>query len=250
MDTDTPFAPPSVIKMLANDLRWRIVAALARSDHRVQELVHLLNEPYNLVSYHLRQLRANHLVEERRSSADARDVYYSLQLEDLHTEYVATANALHPGLIDPDAPAVMSNKVCRVLILCTHNSARSQMAEALLRTLSNGRVEVYSAGSAPTSIHPDAVAVMATYDIDISDQKAKSVDQLMGQSFDYVITVCDRVREVCPLFPNDPERIHWSFADPAMVEDAVERREAFDKTARELTLRLRYLLALIERKRR
>lgn len=241
--------------MLAHDLRWRIVAALARSDHRVQELENLLHEPYNLVSYHLRQLRATQLVEERRSSADGRDVYYSLQLEDLHMRYMATANELHPGLIDPGAPDVASNDVRagerpRVLVLCTHNSARSQMGEALLRKLSAGSVDVYSAGSDPSSIHPDAVAVMAIYDIDITGQEAKSVDQFAGESFDYVITVCDRVREVCPLFPNDPERIHWSFADPALVEDSERRREAFEKTARELTVRLRYLLALIERNRR
>ena len=250
-ESDTPSAPPGVIKMLANDVRWRIVTALGRSDHRVQELVHLLHEPYNLVSYHLRQLRAHHLVEERRSSADGRDVYYSLQLEDLHTRYLASANALHPGLIDPVEPnGSLSNRVGerpRILILCTHNSARSQMAEALLKKLSRGRVDVYSAGTDPSSIHPDAIAVMSTYDLDITGQQAKSMEQFTGQQFDYVITVCDRVREVCPLFPNDPASIHWSFADPAIIEDAVERREAFEKTARELTVRLRYLLALIER---
>src|SRR5919199_1730982 len=90
--------PPDVLKLLAHDLRWKLVTALARSDHRVHELVRLLDQPMNLVSYHLKQLRDQQLVSERRSSADGRDVYYSLDLDVLRTRYFATGAALHPAL--------------------------------------------------------------------------------------------------------------------------------------------------------
>src|SRR5919198_2784720 len=90
--------PPDVLKLLAHDLRWNLVSALARSDHRVNELVRLLDQPMNLVSYHLKQLRDQQLVTERRSSADGRDVYYNLDLDLLRTRYFATGAALHPAL--------------------------------------------------------------------------------------------------------------------------------------------------------
>src|SRR5919198_1306884 len=95
--------PPDFLKLLAHDLRWSLVSALARSDHRVNELVRLLDQPMNLVSYHLKQLRDQHLVTERRSSADGRDVYYSLDLDALRTRYFATGAALHPALTPTNA---------------------------------------------------------------------------------------------------------------------------------------------------
>ena len=119
-----------------------------------------------------------------------------------------------------------------------------------MRHLGGNSVEVYSAGSHPTAIHPDAVRVMASIGIDISGQRSKSMDGFVGQRFDYIITVCDRVREVCPLFPGDPERIHWSFADPAAVEDDELRLSAFQGTAHELMVRVRYVLLLIESDRK
>src|SRR6476659_8311290 len=95
--------PPAFLKLLAHDMRWRLVSALARSDHRVNELVRLLDQPMNLVSYHLKQLRDQQLVTERRSSADGRDVYYSLDLDLLRTRYLATGAALHPALTIGDS---------------------------------------------------------------------------------------------------------------------------------------------------
>ena len=248
--------PPDFLKLLAHDVRWSLVTALTRSDHRVQELVRLLDQPMNLVSYHLKQLRDQHVVTERRSSADGRDVYYSLDLDLLRTRYLATGAALHPALIISgsatmlDAPTPQAHSVTRVLFLCTHNSARSQMAEGIVRHLGGDRVNAFSAGSQPSEVHPQAVRAMAAIGIDISQQQSKHLDTFANQSFDYIITVCDRVREVCPLFPTDPERIHWSFADPAAVEDDTARERAFQQTAQQLVTRVRHLLTLIDRGQR
>ncbi|HKW97274.1 MAG TPA: arsenate reductase ArsC [Bryobacteraceae bacterium] len=114
----------------------------------------------------------------------------------------------------------------RVLILCTGNSARSQMAEGLLRKEGDGRFEVFSAGTKPSRLRPEAVAVMREIGIDISGHYAKSVDRFAGQAFDYVITVCNNARESCPVFPAATKRLHWSFEDPAALEGAREHREA------------------------
>ena len=103
----------------------------------------------------------------------------------------------------------------RVLILCTGNSARSQMAEGLLRHDGGADFEVHSAGVAPSFIRPEAITAMKEIGIDISQQRSKSVDEFIGQEFDFVITVCDNAKEQCPVFPGKTERIHWSFDDPA-----------------------------------
>ncbi len=105
----------------------------------------------------------------------------------------------------------------RVLILCTANSARSQMAEGLLRHLADGRVEVCSAGAQPFSVNPYAIRAMDARGIDISGQSSDHIDKYLAQSFDFVITVCDNAAENCPLFPGPARRIHWSFPDPAAV---------------------------------
>lgn len=128
----------------------------------------------------------------------------------------------------------------RVLILCTGNSARSQMAEGLLRHLAGGRFEVESAGTRPAGLRAEAVEAMREAGIDISGQRSKSVDEFAGQSFDYVITVCDHAREACPVFPAETERIHWGFGDPAAVEgDDAERLAAFRRVRDEIEARLR-----------
>ncbi|PJF21902.1 MAG: hypothetical protein CUN56_08740 [Phototrophicales bacterium] len=105
----------------------------------------------------------------------------------------------------------------KVLILCTANSARSQMAEGLLRHLAGDRFEVYSAGTKPSIVNPFAIQAMAQRGIDISNHQSKHLDQYRSQQFDYVITVCDHAAETCPIFPGKAKRIHWSFPDPAAV---------------------------------
>ncbi|MGC9443859.1 MAG: arsenate reductase ArsC [Candidatus Methanospirareceae archaeon] len=112
----------------------------------------------------------------------------------------------------------------RVLFICTHNSARSQMAEGFLNALYGDRYEAYSAGTEPSSVNPYAVTVMAELGIDISTRQAKSVTEFLGGNFDYVVTICDAAQETCPVFPGAKERIHKGFADPATFEGTDEGR--------------------------
>jgi thioredoxin type arsenate reductase len=236
--------------MLAHELRWQILGALSISDRRVGELIQLLEQPANLVSYHLKLLRETGLVTARRSSADGRDIYYSLNLESLQTLYFAAGERLHPAMhVDVGClkPAELPvDRPVRMLFLCTHNSARSQMAEGLMRHVAGEAVETYSAGSQPSSVHPLAIKAMAQRAIDISRQRSKHVDEFTGQTFDYVITVCDRAREVCPVFPDQPATTHWSLPDPAEIGDTQqERYQAFERTADQLFTRIQYLLSLI-----
>jgi arsenate reductase len=121
----------------------------------------------------------------------------------------------------------------RVLILCTGNSARSQMAEGLLRSFGGDRVEVFSAGTNPGIVRPEAIAVMSELGIDISRHRSKHVREFDGRHFDYVITVCDQANESCPVFSGDTERIHWSFPDPAVVEGGEHERLAAFRRVRD-----------------
>jgi arsenate reductase len=128
----------------------------------------------------------------------------------------------------------------RVLILCTGNSARSQMAEGLLRHLAGDRFEVASAGVSPTHVRPEAITAMREIGIDISDHHSKSVDEFADQGFDYVITVCDNANEQCPVFPGKTERIHWSFEDPAAAEGEENARlDVYRRVRDEILQRLR-----------
>ena len=126
----------------------------------------------------------------------------------------------------------MSKKL-RVLILCTGNSARSQMAEGLLRHDGGGRFEVHSAGTSASFVRPQAIEAMREIGIDISGHRSKSVDEYAGQEFDYVITVCDKAKESCPIFPGVTKRIHWSFDDPADAEGSEREKQAFFNTVRD-----------------
>ena len=246
--------------MAADPLRWRLLRELASSDRRVRELVTLAGQPQNLVSYHLGQLRATGLVRARRSSFDGRDTYYQLDLARCAQALAAAGAALHPGLhpalhpalhpglhLDPaprDAPAEGGRARYTVLFACTGNSARSQAAEALAEARSAGRVRAFSAGSHPRPLHPGAVRVMASRGIDLAGRQPKHLSVFSGRRFDHVITLCDRVREVCPEFPGHPGYAHWSIPDPAASggsdEDAYP---AFEAMAAELETRIGFWLA-------
>jgi protein-tyrosine-phosphatase/DNA-binding transcriptional ArsR family regulator len=225
---------------------------LAHSDRAVWELTQLLDEPQSLVSYHLRQLRAGELVSMRRSSADRRDSYYAVDLTRCGELLQAAGGALHPGLqIVPASSrrrweSARRHRRPRVLFLCTGNSARSQMAEALLQRMSDGAIEAASAGSNPKPLHPNAVRVMSKRGIDISGNRTKHLDEFVSLRFDFVITLCDRVREVCPEFRSHPNMVHWSVVDPAL-EGRKNRASypAFERTATELETRIGFLLHLL-----
>ena len=132
----------------------------------------------------------------------------------------------------------------RVLILCTGNSARSQMAEGLLRHDGGAGFEVYSAGVRPTSVRPEAVEAMREIGVDISAQRSKPVEEFEGRPFDYVITVCDNAKEQCPVYPAATRRVHWSFDDPAEAGgDFTARLPVFRRVRDEIRARLREFVA-------
>jgi arsenate reductase len=121
----------------------------------------------------------------------------------------------------------------KVLFLCTHNSARSQMAEGLLRNLAGNRFEVMSAGTEATHVRPLAVRAMDEVGIDISGQESKTLERYLGETFDYVITVCDDANEACPVFPGARRRLHWSFEDPAQATGSEEERRRVFQSVRD-----------------
>jgi arsenate reductase len=121
----------------------------------------------------------------------------------------------------------------RVLFLCTHNSARSQMAEGFLRRLAGDRFEVASAGTEATRVHPLAAQAMAEVGVDLSQHRSKVVDQFLDQTWDYVITVCDAANEACPVFPNKSNRLHWSFPDPSQATGSEKQRLDVFRTVRD-----------------
>jgi protein-tyrosine-phosphatase len=242
-------SPPRFLWLAGHPLRWRLLSELARSDRRVGELCALAGRRQSLVSYHLRQLRDGGLVSMRRSAADGRDTYYVLDLA-RSGELLASAGAsLHPALVPtprPRAGGEAASTRARVLFLCTGNSTRSQIAEALTEQLSDGAVSAVSAGSHPKPLHPDAVRVMRARGIDLAGKRSKHLGEFATQRFDYVISLCDRVREVCPEFPEWHGLIHWSIPDPAREPGSDdETPPAFERTADELAARVPFLLEMI-----
>jgi ArsR family transcriptional regulator, arsenate/arsenite/antimonite-responsive transcriptional repressor / arsenate reductase (thioredoxin) len=237
-----PTLPP-LLELAGHPLRWAILRELGRSDRRVRELAAALGERQSLVSYHLGRLRASGLVAMRRSSFDGRDTYYRADLARCEALLGETGAALHPALrVLPPAPPVPSATPVRVLFLCTGNSARSQIAEALLRHAAGDGVAAFSAGSRPKDVHPEAIRAMRVRGIDIGDARSKHLSVFAADRFDHVISLCDRVREVCPRFPGDPDTVHWSVPDPAAEP---EGSGAFERTADELAQRIGFFLHVL-----
>lgn len=243
--------PPEILGVIADPLRWRLVSELARSDRRVGELVERVCKPQNLVSYHLGELRRVGIVRARRSSADRRDMYYSVDLIRCRDLLASAAIDLHPALQLTPAPPRSLHRRHRpqILFLCTGNSARSQMAEALLEHRAGQAITARSAGSHPKPLHPHAVRVMAERAIDISSRTSKPLTQYTRTRFDRVVTLCDKVREICPEFAGAPTTTHWSIADPATEADDGDGDEAgcaaFRRVADEIEGRVDVLLTEI-----
>jgi ArsR family transcriptional regulator, arsenate/arsenite/antimonite-responsive transcriptional repressor / arsenate reductase (thioredoxin) len=217
----------------------------------VSELTGLVGQPQSLVSYHLGKLREARVVSVRRSSADGRDAYYGVDLARFGELLATTGVELHPGLrLIPSPPSITAPGAgtARVLFLCTGNSSRSQMAEALARARSGGRVDARSAGSHPKPLHPNAARVMRDeHGIDLAGQRPKHLSVFAEERFDRVISLCDRVREICPEFPGHPETIHWSIPDPAAghADNDDASYPAFRQTADELENRIGFLLGAL-----
>ncbi|GAA0330930.1 ArsR family transcriptional regulator [Actinoallomurus spadix] len=245
-------ATPAFVRLAAHPLRWRLLTELATGDLRVRELTALVAAPQNLVSYHLRVLRDGGLVTATRSSFDGRDSYYRLDLARCAQALAGTGAALHPALrCVPTPPVSPAGRRRRsrpaVLFLCTGNSARSPIAEALLRHHLADDLFVTSAGSRPRSeTHPQAVQVLRErYGIDIAGRRPRHLDTLRGHRFDYVITLCDKVREVCPEFGDHTRRIHWSVPDPAATGRTEHGHDSFARAAADIDTRIRYLLPVL-----
>lgn len=239
--------------LAAHPVRWRLMTELAASDYRVRELATRLEQPQNLVSYHLRLLRDGGLVTATRSSADRRDSYYRLDLERCAHELAGSGTALHPALRTSRTPPGPLRRQRRgrpvsVLFVCTGNSARSPVAEALLALRADGAVRVTSAGSRPKEhLHPDAVRVLRErFDLDVSARRPRRLDDIAGESFDLVITLCDKAREVCPEFSGPVRRMHWSIPDPAAPDGAVAQGyAAFERAAHDIDTRVGHLLPVL-----
>ena len=240
-------APMELLQLLADPLRWRLLDELGRSDRRVGELCELVDKPQSLVSYHLRELRGGGLVSSRRSAADGRDTYYRGNVARCAEVLTGAGSALHPAIDlthrGTQPPTRRRGQSRRVLFLCTGNSARSQIAEALLERKTDGAIVARSAGSIPKPLHANAVRVLAERGIDISGRRSKHLDRFSRDRFDRVITLCDKVREICPEFPGQPATAHWSMADPA-AEGATDKASypAFVRTADEIEERVDLLI--------
>ncbi|WP_090583956.1 ArsR family transcriptional regulator [Arthrobacter sp. ov407] len=252
-------AASGFLRLAGHPVRWQLLGELARSDRQVRELTALVGQRQSLTSYHLGQLRAAGLVTMRRSSADGRDTYCSLNLAAYRERLAESGAALHAGLrlVPTELPQLAeglggppgrppAQSAVRVLFLCTGNSSRSQMAEAILGRLGGSRIEAASAGSHPKDLHPNAVRVMRERGMDISGARSKHLSEFAEQRFDYVISLCDRVREVCPDFPGAPAMVHWSIPDPAAEAAGQDSHPAFVRTAEELNTRIQFLLYAIE----
>ncbi len=236
---------PQLMQMASHPVRWALLTELAAGDRRVRELAAAVDEPQNLVSYHLRLLRSAGLIDARRSNFDGRDTYYQLKLTSCAGAFADAAAALHPSL----AAAPTAQPAGSVLFLCTGNSARSPMAEALLRKKGGTRIRAASAGSHPKpALHPNAVRVMRdVYGIDLGDSRPRPLAAVARRRFDYVITLCDKVREYADEH-GVATAMHWSLPDPSAA-GARESYPEFRRVASELDSRIEFLLPVLARDR-
>jgi protein-tyrosine-phosphatase/DNA-binding transcriptional ArsR family regulator len=235
---------PPLLQLASHPVRWALLTELAASDYRVRELAAAVDEPQNLVSYHLRLLRSAGLIDARRSTFDGRDTYYHLNLARCAGAFAEAATALHPALTPATNPPERS-RFRSVLFLCSGNSARSPMAEALLQKKAGGRIRVASAGSHPKpELHPNAIRIMRdTYGIDLRGSRPQPLAAVARRRFDCVITLCDKVRE----YAHDhgvAAAMHWSLPDPSAATGGASYPE-FRRVANDLNERIEFLLPVL-----
>jgi protein-tyrosine-phosphatase len=247
---NTPETPPSLVTLLADPTVWGIIVHLAQSDAHQNELAQALHQSPEEITTKAALLYEMKLVGTRQSDSNPNRIFYRLDLAALRDAWNAAGTAIHPFVGGVEDNLESLRPKLRVLFLCTHNSARSQMAEAMLRHFSKGKVLVYSAGSVATQIHPLAIETMAQAGIDMSNQRSKHMDEFKDEHVDYVITVCDQQHETCPVFPGTPQRLHWSFADPSAETTEDARRQAFKSVANQMRNLIRYFLIMLERSER
>jgi protein-tyrosine-phosphatase len=235
------------MRMASHPLRWALLTELAVTDQRVRELAAAVDEPQNLISYHLRLLRSSGLIGSRRSTFDGRDSYYHLNLARCAGEFGEAAAALHPALAPATTKPAARPASRAVLFLCSGKSARSPMAEALLRTKSQGRIRAASAGSHPKAcVHRNAIRIMRDeYGIDLRGTRPQPLTTVAQRHFDCVITLCDKVRE----YARDrglATAMHWSVPDPSLAADTDQGSYLeFHRVASELNNRIDFLLPVL-----
>jgi len=237
---------PRFLQLLAHDLRWQMLQALSHSDLRVQELASITRQPQNLVSYHLGRLLAAGLVREHRSIADGRAIYYSLHLQQLKHQLQTASQSLNPalGTVPIQQRTASFHRPVRVLFLCTHNSARSQMAEGLANLRGQGWLQAFSAGLQPAAVHPMTIEAMDALGIDTRSHTAKPLELFQDQQFEALVTVCDLAQQSASVLPASRQRLHWSLPDPLAAQGTPEEKLAvFKSVAAELDTRIGFFLA-------
>ena len=242
--------PPEILGLLSDPLRWQVVVELGRSDRRVGELVQLVGKPQNLVSYHLAELRQAGIVRARRSSADGRDVYYSADLFRCRDLLDEAGRSLHPGLslvsTQPAGAAPQRPRPRSAVPL--HRQQRALPDRRSRHGAPIGwRRRGTQRGESSQAAASERVRVMAERGIDISSRPTKSLTRFTRSRFDRVITLCDKVREICPEFPGPPIAADWSIADPAAAGDSDQMTyPAFEHVADEINDRVALLLADVQ----
>lgn len=231
---------PILLRLLADETRWRLVEALRHGDGQVSDLAEQLGLPHNLVSYHLGVLRQAGMAVLHRSEADGRVQYYGLDRAVIQRAYEQLGRGL-PRLISPPADLPPAT----VLFLSFQNRVRSQIAEAWLRHLSRGRVAARSAGIAPDALHPLAVQVMAETGIDIGYQQAKGLAAVRALHIDVLVTLCDRSREQSRDLLHAPVQLHWSIPDPERAAGDEDPLPAIRAVSDQLRARVQGLLAAL-----
>ncbi|HBE79901.1 MAG TPA: hypothetical protein DDW65_19300 [Firmicutes bacterium] len=234
----------SALRNFGEPNRLAIISLLSAGSMLVGDICNASGLPLTLVSQHLRVLRMSGMVQAERDNKDARAVWYSLNPQRIKEIQSALSMVFDmTKIVDRRIPETkqslnLTREKFRVLFLCSGNSARSQIAEALLQHYGTGLIEARSAGTHPREVHPLTIKVLAEIGLDTTGLKTKHYSVFNQESFRYVITVCDRANEECPDFSGDYQRIHWSIVDPVMDRNEDELINAFKRTRQELSARI------------